>query len=89
MALGATAVQIHLTVLRQAAVVLGAGLLAGTVGALVLGRWLTSLAFGISPSDPRIFLAAAALLTIMGLLAAWLPARRASRVAPRIAMQEG
>ena len=44
-ALGATAARIQLTVLRQAGVVLGAGLLAGTVGALVLGRWLTSLAF--------------------------------------------
>ncbi len=89
LALGATAAQIRRTVLRQASVVLGAGLLAGTLGALVLGRWLTSLAFQISPSDPRILLAAAVLLAIMGLLAAWLPARRASRVAPRIAMQEG
>ena len=89
MALGATAAQIRLTVLRQAGLVLGAGLLAGTLGALVLGRWLTSLAFEISPSDPRILLGAAVLLAIMGLLAAWLPARRASRVAPRIAMQEG
>jgi putative ABC transport system permease protein len=88
-ALGATAADIRLIVLRQASFVLGLGLIAGTVGALVLGRWLTSLAFGISPSDPRIFLAATALLTITGLLAAWLPARRASRVAPRIAMQEG
>ena len=45
--------------------------------------------FEISPSDPRILLATAVLLTITGLVAAWLPARRASRVAPRIAMQEG
>ena len=88
MALGATAAQMRLMVVRQASFVLGTGLLAGTVGALVLGRWLTSLAFEISPSDPRIFLAAAGLLTIAGLLAAWLPARRASLVAPRIAMQE-
>ena len=89
MALGATAAQIRLTVLRQAASSSAVGLVAGTLGALVLGRWLTSLAFEISPSDPRILLAAAVLLTITGLLAAWLPARRASRVAPRIAMQEG
>jgi putative ABC transport system permease protein len=89
MALGATAAQIRLTVLRQASLVLGAGLLAGTLGALVLGRLLTSLAFEISPSDPRILLAAVVLLTITGFLAAWLPARRASRVGPRIAMQEG
>ena len=89
MALGATTIEICLTVLRQASIVLCAGLLAGTLGAMVLGRWLTSLVFEISPSDPRILLAAAALLTITGLLAAWVPARRASRVAPRIAIQKG
>ena len=89
MALGASAAQVRLTVLRQAGVVLGIGLVAGTAGALILGRWLTSLSFEISPSDPRILLAAAVLLTGTGLLAAWLPARRASQVPPRIAMQEG
>ena len=88
-ALGATAAHIRLTVLRQASFVLGVGLIAGAVGALVLGRWLTSLAFGISPSDPRIVVAAAVVLTTTGLLAAWLPARRATRVEPRRAMQEG
>ncbi|RPI57324.1 MAG: FtsX-like permease family protein [Acidobacteria bacterium] len=88
MALGATAAHVHLTVLRQAGLVIGTGLLAGAGGALALGRWLTSLVFEISPSDPRILLAAAFLLTATGLFAAWLPARRASRVAPRIAIQE-
>jgi putative ABC transport system permease protein len=89
MALGATAAEVRAAVLRQACVVLGAGLLAGTAGALGLGRWLTSLTFEIGAADPRILVAAAALLTLTGLLAAWLPARRASRVPPRIAMQEG
>jgi len=89
MALGATVSEIRLAVLRQASLVLASGLVAGTVGALVLGRWLTSLAFQISPSDPRIVLSAASLLTTTGLMAAWLPAIRASRVAPRIAIQEG
>ena len=89
MALGATAAQVRALVLRQAAVVLAIGLVAGIAGAMVLGRWLSSLVFEISPSDPRILLATASLLTITGLVAAWLPARRASRVAPRIAMQEG
>jgi putative ABC transport system permease protein len=85
-ALGATAADIRLSVLRQASAVLGAGLLVGMAGALVLGRWLTSLTFGISPSDPRIAMAAAAILTAAGLLAAWLPARRATHVQPRSAM---
>lgn len=88
-ALGATAARIHLTVFRQAGSVLGAGLIAGTIGALALGRWLTSLTFGISPSDPRIVVAAAVVLTITGLLAAWVPSRRAARVEPKHAMQEG
>jgi predicted permease len=88
MALGARAGQVRLAILRQASGVIGAGLLAGTTGALVFGRWLTSLTFEIAPSDPRILLLAVALLSITGLIASWLPARRASQVAPSIAMQE-
>ncbi len=89
MALGATGAQVRALVLRQATLVLGIGLLVGTSGALAFGRWLRALAFEISPSDPRILLAAGVLLTMTGFVAAWLPARRASRIAPRIAMQEG
>jgi putative ABC transport system permease protein len=85
-ALGATAADIRATVLRQASFVLGTGLVVGLVGAVVLGRFLTSLAFGISPSDPRIIAGAAVLLSITGLFAAWLPAWRAGRVSPRMAM---
>jgi putative ABC transport system permease protein len=88
-ALGATKAQIRFTVLRLASIPLGTGLVAGGLGALLLGRWLTSLAFGISPSDPRIVAAAAVVLTATGLVAAWLPARRAARIEPRIAIQEG
>jgi len=87
-ALGATTAQVRLAVFRLAGVPLGIGLTAGTLGAFLLGRWLTSLAFGISPSDPRIIVAAAGVLSITGLIAAWLPARRASRVEPRVAIQE-
>lgn len=89
MALGATAAQVRVLVLRQAAVVLAIGLVVGIAGAMALGRWLSFFAFEISPSDPRILLATVFLLTATGLLAAWLPARRASRVAPRTAIQEG
>jgi putative ABC transport system permease protein len=88
-ALGATAAQARVLVFRQAAVVVGLGLAAGLAGALMLGRWLATLAFGISPSDPRILMATALLLTLVAVSAAWLPAQRAARVQPRIAMQEG
>jgi ABC-type lipoprotein release transport system permease subunit len=78
-----------LLVFRQAALVLSAGLVVGTAGALVLGRWLSSLVFQVSPWDVRILAATAVLLTMAALVAAWLPARRASRIEPKIAMQEG
>jgi putative ABC transport system permease protein len=88
MALGATAAQVRVLVLRQAAAVLGFGLIAGLAGAMALGRWLSSLVFQTSPWDLRILLATASLLMVTGLVSAWLPARRASRVAPAVAMQE-
>jgi predicted permease len=86
-ALGATTAHIRLAVLRQAGVVLAIGLSAGTAGALLLGRWLTALTYGISPWDPRILVGSAALLTMTAVVAAWLPARRAARVEPGIAMR--
>ena len=89
MALGATAADVRALVLRQAAIVVGSGLVVGVVGALVLGRWLSSLLFQVSPWDPRILAVTAVLLLITGAVAAWLPARRASRVAPGMAMQQG
>ena len=86
-ALGATAGQISTLVLRQAMVLLGTGLVFGIAGALVLGRWLSTIVFQTNPSDPRIILATALLLTVTGVVAAWLPVRRAARVNPTVAMQ--
>ena len=73
MALGATAGEVRALVFRQAACVLSAGLVVGVAGALVLGRWLSSLVFQISPWDVRILAATALLLTVTALIAAWLP----------------
>jgi predicted permease len=87
-ALGATGRQVQALVIGQAAVVLGVGVTAGLAGALLLGRWLETLAFGIAPSDPRILIASAGVLAIVSLVAAWLPARRAARVEPSVAMYE-
>jgi putative ABC transport system permease protein len=88
-ALGATAAQMRALVLRQAGGVVSLGVVAGLAGALVLGRWLDALAFGIAPSDPRILIASAVVLALVAFVAAWLPAQRAARVEPRIAMQDG
>jgi len=89
MALGATAGQVRALVLRQAAGVLGIGLAAGISGSLALGRWLSSLVFQVSPWDVRVLLATVCVLTLTGLVAAWLPAGHAARVHPRTAIQEG
>jgi putative ABC transport system permease protein len=89
MALGATAAQVRALVLRQAALVVGMGLVVGIAAAWILGRWLSSLVFETSPWDARIVLATVSLLTITSLVSALVPALRASRVEPGIAMQEG
>jgi predicted permease len=88
MALGATAAEVRAMVFRQAAVLLSVGIVAGSAGAVVIGRWMSSLVFEVSPSDPRVIGATALLLAATASLAAWIPARRAARVEPRIAMQE-
>jgi putative ABC transport system permease protein len=85
-ALGATAADVRALVLRQAAIVLSLGVLTGIAGAWMLGRWLSSLLFHTNPWDPRILISTAVLLSITALVAAWLPARRASRLEARVAM---
>jgi predicted lysophospholipase L1 biosynthesis ABC-type transport system permease subunit len=87
-ALGATGSQVRALVFRQAAVVVGVGVAVGLAGALILGRWVETLAFGVAPSDPRILIVSAGVLAMVALVAAWLPARRAAGVEPRVAMQE-
>jgi len=87
-ALGATGGQVRALVFRQAVVIVVIGVAAGLTGTFVLGRWLEALAFGIAPSDPRILTASAAVLALVAFVAAWVPAQRAARVAPRIAMHD-
>ena len=81
-ALGATRAQVRALVFRQAAVVIGVGITAGLAGALALGRWLEALAFGIAPSDARVLTASAMVLTVVAIVAVWLPARRALQIDP-------
>ena len=88
-ALGASGGHVRRLVFRQAAAIVAVGVAVGLGGAFILGRWLEALAFGIAPSDPRILTASAATLALVALVAAWVPAQRAARVAPRAAMQDG
>ena len=59
----------------------------GLVGALAAARLLNSLLFGVGASDPVTFIAIVLLVSLVAFLAAWLPARRASRVDPLIALR--
>jgi putative ABC transport system permease protein len=63
------------------------GLGLGLVGALVLTRFLKTLLFGVSPTDPLTFALIAVLLTAVALLACWIPAWRATKVDPLIAIK--
>ena len=62
------------------------GVVLGLGGALALTRVLEALLFGISTTDPWTFIGAAALVTVVALGAAYVPARRAARVDPKMAL---
>jgi len=87
MALGATVGGIVRGVLREAASLALVGMLAGGAGALAAARLLRASLFGVGPSDPIVLVAAAAALALVVGLAAWLPARRAAKVDPVIALR--
>jgi putative ABC transport system permease protein len=87
MALGASAGRVLRLVLGRAAVLTACGLALGAGGALLLGRAVAGLLYRISPHDTTAFAAAAGIVGAAALAASWWPARRASRVDPRIAMR--
>jgi putative ABC transport system permease protein len=81
-ALGAQSLDVHRLVLGDAIAVLGAGAAIGIVVALNVGHALSSQLFGVGPIDPISLAAATTVLLAVGLGAAYLPARRASRIDP-------
>jgi putative ABC transport system permease protein len=87
MALGAEAGRVLTMVLRHGVVLLVSGLAIGFAAALGLGRFLEQMLFGVSPTDLETFLVVGTLLTIVTLLATYIPSRRASRVDPMIALR--
>ena len=64
-----------------------AGIVIGVGGALALGQVLRSLLFEVKPTDPPTFIAVALALTLVALAACWIPARRAMRVEPMVALR--
>jgi ABC-type antimicrobial peptide transport system permease subunit len=88
MALGANSSDVLKMILSEAGMLLGIGLIAGTVLALGAGRAASSMLFGLQPHDPPTLLIAAALLGAVALAASFLPARRAASLEPMAALRE-
>jgi predicted permease len=87
LALGAQTRDVIGLVMRQGARLTAVGIGLGLLGALAFTRVLASLLFGVSTRDPLTFSGVAALLAAVALLATWLPARRAARVEPIVAIR--
>jgi putative ABC transport system permease protein len=87
MALGAQGRTVVGLVVRQAMTLVAIGLAAGTIAARFLSQTLTKMLFGVGPTDPATFAAVAVLLAAVALLASYLPARRATRVDPIVALR--
>jgi putative ABC transport system permease protein len=87
MALGAQRGDVSRLVIGEGMKLVLIGALLGLGGALALTRLLKTLLFGVSATDPLTFIVIAALLIIVALLACWIPARRATKVDPLIALR--
>jgi putative ABC transport system permease protein len=87
MALGARPREVLSMLIIQSGRLIAAGIIAGILFALVLTRTMRSLLYGVSPADPITFVAMAILLAAVALLAAYIPARRAMRVDPMVALR--
>jgi putative ABC transport system permease protein len=86
-ALGAQQADVLRMVIGQGAALALAGVGVGVLGALAVTRVVASMLFNVSPTDPVSFAGIALLLTTVALLASWIPARRAMRVDPLVALK--
>jgi putative ABC transport system permease protein len=87
MALGAQQNQVLAVVIREGLLLTGAGLIAGLALALSLTRLLSGLLYGVKPADPRTLLGFSLLLLLVSLFATYLPARRAAKIDPIVALR--
>jgi ABC-type antimicrobial peptide transport system permease subunit len=88
MALGAQRDSVVWLMLRDVVVLLALGVALGLAASLAAGRLVTSLLYGVQPRDPLHLAGAAVVLAVATALAAYLPARRASRLDPMAALRE-
>jgi ABC-type antimicrobial peptide transport system permease subunit len=87
LALGSTTRAVFDLVLREGLLLLGVGFVAGAVGAFLLRSSLESQLFGVTAADPRVLLGASVVLLVVALAACALPARRATRIDPRMVLE--
>jgi putative ABC transport system permease protein len=87
MALGADAATIRRMVLREGSIVVVVGLVAGVLAAAVGARFLRTLLFEVQPTDPLTYSAVSVILLLVGLAACYVPATRATRVDPLVALR--
>jgi len=88
MALGAEPRTVIRMVLAESAALLAVGVAIGVALAIVVSRYAASLLYGLTPLDPASFALGMSALGFVSLLAAWIPARRASRLVPSVALRE-
>jgi putative ABC transport system permease protein len=86
-ALGASPHAVRSMVVRRALGLVAIGLAGGLAGAAVLTRFMKTLLYGVSPTDPLTFFLVAGAMAAAALLASYLPARRATRVDPMVALR--
>jgi putative ABC transport system permease protein len=89
LALGAQPADVRREVIGRSVRLLIAGLVLGTIVSTMLARALGGLLFGVEPTSPAAYVVAGTILTILALIASWIPARRAARLDPLIALRTG
>ena len=89
MALGAGPTGVVKLVLQRVAILVGVGVIAGTIASWLLARFVATLLYGLQPRDPVTLAAATVVLILIGALAGWIPARRASHIDPARVLREG
>jgi predicted permease len=89
MALGAAPGGVVRMVLRRVALLVGVGVIVGASASLWASKFVATLLFGLQPRDPITLMAAALVLSLIGALAGWIPARRAARIDPARVLREG
>lgn len=89
MSLGADAARVQRMILREGGMLLAAGVALGAGGAVIVNRLIRGLLFGVAPHDPLTLAAVGTAMIAVGVAACWVPAARAARIEPVVAMRGG